>query len=110
MASTWGLDRTAEGVAVYGELDLACAEQFGEELAAAVREGSGKSFLIDLTGVTFMDSAGLRALLKALQLPCGKDFIVQSSRQVFTLLHLANLTDGTLSNVEVRPPRGSPPP
>ena len=110
MASTWAVDRTAEGVAVYGELDQACAEPFGEELAAAVREGSGTSFLIDLSGVTFMDSSGLRALLRALELPCGKDLIVQSSRQVFTLLRLTNLTDGTLPNVEVRPPRGNPPP
>jgi anti-anti-sigma factor len=109
MASTWGVDRTAEGVAVYGELDLACAKQFGEGLAAAVREGSGKSFLIDLSDVTFMDSMGLRALLKVLQLPCGKDLIVQSSPQVFTILHLANLVDGTLPNVEIRPPGGRPP-
>ena len=110
MASTWAVDRTAEGAAVYGELDHACAEPFGEELAAALREGSGKSFLIDLSGVTCMDSSGLRALVKALELPSGKDLIVQSSRQVFILLRLANLTDGTLPNVEVRPPRGSPPP
>ena len=110
MAGTWGLDRTAEGVAAHGELDLACAEGFGEELATAVMEGSGESFLIDLSGVTFMDSAGLRALVKALELPSGKDLIVQSSPQVFRLLHLANLIDGTLPNVEVRPPGGSPPP
>ena len=111
MASTWAVDWTAEGAAVYGELDHACAEPFGEELAAAVMEGSGKSFLIDLSGVIFMDSSGLRALVKALELPSGKDdLIVQSSRQVFTLLRLTNLIDGTLPNVEVRPPGGSPPP
>jgi anti-anti-sigma factor len=104
MAGTWGVDGTAEGVAAWGELDLASAEAFGEELAAAVMEGSGGSFLIDLSGVTFMDSAGLRALLRVLELPCGKDLSVQSSRQVFTLLHLANLIDGVLPNVEILEP------
>jgi anti-anti-sigma factor len=105
MPSTWGLDRTTEGVLVHGELDLASADPFGEQLSAAVTEGSGESFLIDLSGVTFMDSAGLRALIKALELGGGKELIVQSSRQVFTLLHLAGLIDGSLPNVEVRAPR-----
>lgn len=97
-------------MAVWGELDLACAEAFGEELAAAVMEGSGKSFLIDLSGVTFMDSAGLRALLKALELPCGKDLIVQSSPQVFTLLHLGESDRRHLAKRRGTPPGGSPPP
>jgi anti-anti-sigma factor len=105
MPSTWGLDRTEEGVLVYGELDLASAEPFGEQLSAALMEGSGKSFLIDLSGVTFIDSAGLRALRKALDLGGGKDLIVQPSRQVFKLLHLSGLAGHPLPNIEVRPPR-----
>lgn len=107
MVGTRGLDRTAEGVAVWCQLDLDPAEPFGEELGAAMMEGSGKSFLIDLSSVTFMDSAGPHALLMALELPSGKDLTVQSSPQVFTLLHLADLIDGTLPNVEA-PPGGSP--
>ena len=39
----------------------------------------------------------------ALELPSGKDLTVQSSPQVFTLLHLADLIDGTLPNVEEPP-------
>jgi hypothetical protein len=69
----------------------------------------GGTFPVDL-GVTLLDSTGLLALLKVLQLPCGKDLIVQPSPQVFTLLRLANLVDGTLPSLEVRPPGGSPPP
>jgi anti-anti-sigma factor len=109
MPSSWGLNRIDGGVLVHGELDLASAEPFGEELSAAMIEAPGTCFLIDLSGVTFMDSAGLRALLKALELRSGKDLVVQSSPQVFTLLRLASLIDGTLPNVEVRPPGGSPP-
>ena len=104
MPSTWGLDRTPDGVRVYGELDLAAAEPFRDELAAAVGGASGSNFLVDLSGVTFMDSSGLRALLKALELDDGKEVIVQSSRQVFKLLHLSGLADDPLPNVEIRPP------
>ena len=105
MPSTWGLDRTAEGVRVYGELDLAAAEPFRSELSAAVTGASGTTFLVDLSGVTFMDSSGLRALLKALELDDGKEVIVQSSRQVFKLLHLSGLADDSPPNVDIRPPR-----
>jgi anti-anti-sigma factor len=105
MPSAWGLDRTAEGVRVYGELDLAAAEPFRGELSEAVSGASGTTFLVDLSGVTFMDSSGLRALLKVLELDNGKDVIVQSSRQVFKLLHLSGLADDSLPNVEIRPPR-----
>ena len=67
-------------------------------------EATATSFLVDLSGVTFMDSAGLRALIQVLELRSGKDIIVQSSPQMFTLLHLVGLTDGALPNVVVRPP------
>jgi anti-anti-sigma factor len=108
MASTWAVDRTAEGAAVYGELDHACAAPFEEELAAAVMEGSGKSFLIDLSAVTFMDSSGLRALRTGLDLGGAKNLIVQPSRQVFKLLQLTGLAGDLLPNVEVRSPRYFP--
>ncbi len=104
MPSTWGLDRTAEGIFVHGEVDLSSAEPFAEEASRAVMEATATSFLVDLSGVTFMDSAGLRALIQVLDLRSGKDIIVQSSPQVFTLLHLVGLTDGALPNVVVRPP------
>src|SRR5438874_6446901 len=104
MPSTWGLDRTAEGIFVHGEVDLASAEAFAEVASKAVTEAPGTSFLVDLSGVTFMDSAGLRALIRVLELRRGNDMIVQSSPQVFTLLHLVGLTDGALPNVVVRPP------
>jgi anti-anti-sigma factor len=104
MPSTWGLDRTAEGISVHGEVDLSSVEPFAEEASKAVMEAPATSILVDLSGVTFMDSAGLRALIQVLELPSGKDMIVQSSPQVFTLLHLVGLTDGALPNVVVRPP------
>jgi hypothetical protein len=62
-------------------------------------------------GVTFMDSAGMRALVRVLELRSGKSLIVQPSRQVFVLLQLFALTDGALPNVEILepPPLDDPP-
>ena len=105
MPDTWGLHRTAEGLFVDGELDLATADSFAELASEVVSQAAGPGVLIDLSGDTFMDSSGLRALLRVVELGSGKTLILQSSRQVFNLLHLAGLMNGELSNVEVRQPR-----
>jgi len=104
MPDTWGLAGTAEGLFAHGEVDIATADAFEEQASAAVMEASGPMALIDLSGVTFMDSAGMRALIKVLELRGGKTHIVQPSRYIFTLLHLVGLIDGALPNVEVRQP------
>jgi hypothetical protein len=51
-----------------------------------------------------MDSAGMRALIRVLELPSGKSLILQPSRRVFRLLELVALTDGVLPNVEILGP------
>jgi anti-sigma B factor antagonist len=104
MPDTWGLARTAEELFVHGEIDLATADRFEEQALEAVLGTPGSSVLIDLSGVPFVDSAGLRALLRVVELDDGKTLIVQPSRQVFKLLHLTSLVNGELSNVEVRGP------
>jgi anti-sigma B factor antagonist len=47
---------------VSGDLDLAASPRFSEELAAAP---AARRTVIDLTGCTFLDSSGLRALVQA---------------------------------------------
>ena len=47
---------------VQGELDISNVEEFGAVLWAALRAGS--SPVIDLSGLAFMDSQGLRLLLQ----------------------------------------------
>jgi anti-sigma B factor antagonist len=104
MPDTWGLDRTAEGLSVHGEIDLASAEPFEERAREAVMDTPESSVLIDLSRVTFMDSAGIRALIRVMELRCGKSLIVQPSRQVFRLLQLVAMTGGVLPNVEILEP------
>jgi anti-anti-sigma factor len=48
-------------IVVRGELDLASSER----LEAALVEASERSILVDLRGLTFMDSTGVRTLLQA---------------------------------------------
>ena len=111
MPDTWGLARTAEGLFAHGEIDLATADPFEERASEAVMRVTGSSVLIDLSGVTFMDSWGMRALIRVLELRSGKSLIVKPSRQVFMLLQLVALTDGLLPNVQILepPPLDRPP-
>jgi anti-sigma B factor antagonist len=55
---------SAPGLAVRGQVDLATAPALTERLDAAIRESVG-SFVLDVSGVDFLDSAGLRVLLRA---------------------------------------------
>lgn len=48
---------------VAGELDIGQAERLEAEIAEAA--ASGRTLIVDLTGVTFCDSSGLAALLRA---------------------------------------------
>jgi anti-sigma B factor antagonist len=45
-----------------GELDIATVPQFEQALGAACADGA-KSITVDLSGLAFIDSTGLRALL-----------------------------------------------
>ena len=87
-----------------GDVDLHTASEFEERVSEAVMLSTAGTFLVDLSGVTFLDSAGLQALIRVLELRDGHRMIVQPSRQVFTLLHLCGLTNGALPNVLVREP------
>jgi len=49
---------------LYGEFDLACSERFETALERVSRDGL-RELVIDLAGLTFVDSSGIRSLLRA---------------------------------------------
>ena len=49
---------------VSGEIDLAVAGRFAQELDSLVTDSSGTG-VVDLSGVGFIDSSGIRELLRA---------------------------------------------
>jgi anti-sigma B factor antagonist len=52
------------GLAISGEVDVAAVPALEEALDAAIEASTG-AFVIDLSGVQFMDSSGLLAILNA---------------------------------------------
>lgn len=58
------IDETEDGLVLEGELDMATADELRDRLLAKPREGP---LLLDFSGITFMDSSGLRVLLEAAQ-------------------------------------------
>src|SRR3954447_8499420 len=54
----------APGVAVRGDVDVATAPALEDALADAIRESDG-ALAVDLSAVDFLDSSGLRVLLRA---------------------------------------------
>src|SRR4051794_40258877 len=53
-------------VTALGDLDIAAAERFQEELASVLAKG-GSVVLLDLRKLDFIDSSGLRALASAVE-------------------------------------------
>lgn len=83
-------------LSLYGELDLASAPQLNRELLSAESAGE-KNVVIDLSGLQFMDSTGLHALLSAHQRSCANGHRISllrgpsSVHRVFELTHTAEL-------------------
>jgi anti-anti-sigma factor len=90
-----------------GEFDVACGRRFQEELGLAL-DASVETFVVDLRGLEFIDSTGLRMLLQidAVSSFEGFDFVVLCGNgQVRRVLRESGL-DGTLPVVD---PSGSVP-
>jgi anti-sigma B factor antagonist len=83
-----------------GEFDLACEERFHEELAN-VLYGAG-SFVLDLRGLEFIDSTGLRILVQLDASARGDEFdftVLCGDGQVRRVLRESGL-DGVLPVVD----------
>jgi anti-anti-sigma factor len=75
-----------------GEVDLGNSDQLAESAAAAGAGGGG--VVLDMSGVTFMDSSGLKALLLATrELGSGLAVVVTPGSSVERLIVLAGVAD-----------------
>ncbi len=86
---------------VSGEVDAHSSESFASALIAAATQST--EVKVDMSGVTFMDSSGLRVLVEAQQRAeaGGPSLVLRSpSRQITRLLELAGLTE----NFEIETP------
>jgi anti-anti-sigma factor len=99
MDQSYSVRRTDDRVSVIGDVDLASALGFTKDLLAAA--GDGPTLELDLTGVTFIDSAGLQALISVVQ-AVRRPVRIAASRRVFVALDVIGLTRGDWDNVTVR--------
>ncbi len=82
-------------VVVDGEIDSTTALELGEGLRRALDDGAS-NLVVDCTAVTFIDSAGLSALLDAhrrAQTKFGSLVVRRPSPIVHRLLEMTSLTD-----------------
>ena len=76
-----------------GELDLAGVDQF-EHLLAADRPPATATFVVDLRGLTFIDSSGLRALIMAdqgVRQEGGRLIVVRGADRVNEVLEMTGV-------------------
>jgi anti-sigma B factor antagonist len=80
-------------VEVEGRIDSMNANQLGEALAGAIDDG-GVQIVLDLAGVDYMSSAGLREIVNALKKvkPSGDVRIARPTDRVREVLDMAGLS------------------
>ncbi|HEU4567704.1 MAG TPA: STAS domain-containing protein [Marmoricola sp.] len=101
--------RGDDGVVVRlaGELDMLSAPELGDELTALLEAGE-THLVVDLTGLEFLDSSGLSALLGAHQSAQerGASLVLRSpNERIIRLVNIAGLGDV----FEIRASRGGEP-
>lgn len=81
-------------LAPHGELDMATAPVLDEVVAGVMSRGQVAAMVVDLAGVQFLDSSGIRALLQARRAATehGAEFsLVSPNESVTTVLRAAAL-------------------
>ncbi len=81
-------------VSVGGELDMAVADQFKDQLKAALVKSRSRYLMLDFSRVRFIDSSGLGVLLgryRELALTGGRIIIRHANDQVYRLLVASGL-------------------
>lgn len=87
---------TAVCIAATGEIDSSSAPQFRQVLEPLLDEAGLSEIVVDLGGVTFLDSAGLCVLAAAHRRTKGRELrlrVLASSRAVIRPLQITGLWD-----------------
>jgi anti-sigma B factor antagonist len=83
-------------VALRGELDIAATAEFDDALSAAEDAPGVQGIVIDLSGLTFMDSSGLRAVAMADQRVRGRRLrfgLVRGGEPVHRVFEITRMTE-----------------
>lgn len=95
VAATDRLDTGAPVVSIMGEIDRATAPAFEQTLLDVAEDGTDE-LIVDLTGCSFLDSAGLRSLNSArgrLELSNGRLALVLSNPNVMRIFQITHVDE-----------------
>jgi anti-anti-sigma factor len=84
------------GLSCHGEVDIAVADQLVDDCREQLDDlalPAGSVFVVDLSGVTFMDSAGLEALLEVQELVEEYDLVCRVSRSSPAVQRIVELAE-----------------
>jgi anti-anti-sigma factor len=87
---------------VAGEVDLATGPQLRDAIAASLGSDHHGELVVDLGGVTFLDCAGVNALLAGRQLAAGRG-IGYRVRNAHGMVHTVLQVTGVLAVLDGRP-------
>lgn len=88
------IETTSTGIAIAGEIDAHTAPRVAEALAAAARRSN--DVLVEMAGVEFVDSSGLRVLIEAQHAAIARDgalTLLHPSDAVVRLLSISGVED-----------------
>ena len=105
MASTWSRETVADGrvrMLVQGEIDLADERPLIDEVDAVVGGSDDVVVELDLAGVDFIDSSGLRALLLLRRAHGERVLVGARSAPVQRVLEIAGLAEMFANGTENR--------
>ena len=94
------LDLAPDGaIMVVGELDMASAEDFSRAAVWIVERGH--EVVLDISQLSFIDSAGLRAIIRLAEEACPNGLVLRSpTDQVVKLMEIVGIEDFIRIRVE----------
>lgn len=88
-------DDSTVTVSLTGELDIVSSQKLERQLTVALANDTRK-VVVDMTGLQFIDSTGLRVLLRATRLAndAGRELVIRNPQaQVHRLLQIAGIIE-----------------